>query len=218
MTTIDHHLHTSRHSPDSLMDPSELIERARRLRLDVVVITDHDFLWPADELEELNRQPGSPLILSGAEVSAREGHFLVYGLPRLDDVPPGVELKDLLAVVRRHQAAIVAAHPFRWQQDFSEIVRQHGPAFDALELVSNNVTLETRRLTERLLREHPMGATGSSDAHHAEHLGCYFTEFPVPIRSMADFVSALKGRLGRPRSRPGSPLTSGPVERCTVGG
>jgi predicted metal-dependent phosphoesterase TrpH len=211
MTTIDHHLHTSRHSPDSLIDPFELIERARELGLGAVVITDHDFQWPADELAELNAREGGPLVLSGAEVSAREGHFLVYGLPDLDGVPPGVELRELLAVVRRHDAAIVAAHPFRWQQDFGGIVREHGPVFDALELVSNNVTAETRRLTERLLAEHAMGRTGSSDAHHVEHLGCYYTEFSAPIRSMADFVAALRGRRGRPRSRPGVTLSSGPV-------
>ena len=77
---------------------------------------------------------------SGAEISAREGHFLVYGLPSLEEVPPGVELAALLRVVRKHEAAIVAAHPFRWDQPFDAIVAEHGPVFDALELVSKNVT------------------------------------------------------------------------------
>ena len=27
---IDHHIHTSRHSPDSLIDPEELVEHAPR--------------------------------------------------------------------------------------------------------------------------------------------------------------------------------------------
>ena len=152
----------------------------------------------------------SPGLFRGGDL-AREGHFLVYGLPSLELVPAGVALAELLEAVQRHQAAIVAAHPFRWDQPFDEIVAKHGPAFDALELVSNNVSSELRYKTENLLRKHPMGSTGSSDAHELGAVGCYFTEFDVPIDSMADFVAALRNRRGRPRHRHGANLASGPV-------
>jgi predicted metal-dependent phosphoesterase TrpH len=214
MPKFDHHLHTSRHSPDSIIDPLVLIERARAVGLDGVVITEHDYQWEPDELADLAaRADGLKVkVFAGAEVSAREGHFLVYGLPDLDDAPCGVALADLLKVVRRHEAAIVAAHPFRWDQDFAALVAANGPAFDALELVSNNVTPETRRKTEQLLREHPMGATGSSDGHEPEAIGCYFTEFPGPIATLADFIAALRRRTGLPRHRPGAWQASGPVD------
>ena len=90
------------------------------------------------------------------------------------------------------------------------IVAEHGPVFDALELVSNNVSPETRAKTEALLRKHPMASTGSSDAHELDVVGCYFTEFDVAIDSMADFVAALRNGRGRP-APPGADLTSGPV-------
>jgi predicted metal-dependent phosphoesterase TrpH len=215
MPRFDHHLHTSRHSPDSLIDPCLLVERAAEVGLDGVVITEHDYQWEPDELAELAGF-GARLgvrVFSGAEVSAREGHFLVYGLPDLSEVPPGVEVGELLRVVQAHGGAVVAAHPFRWDQDFEAIVAEHGPAFDALELVSNNVTPETRARTQRLLARYSprMGATGSSDAHDPWVVGCYFTEFPGPIVSLADFVSAMRSRLGRPGHTPGAPQTSGPV-------
>jgi predicted metal-dependent phosphoesterase TrpH len=208
---FDHHLHTSRHSPDSEIDPLELVERAAEIGLDGVVITEHDYQWEAGELGELAERAAPLLVFSGAEVSAREGHFLVYGLPALDEVPPGVELADLVRVVRRHGGAIVAAHPFRWGQPFEAIVAEHGPVFDALELVSKNITAEMRSRTEALLRSYPMGTTGSSDSHEIATIGCYFTEFAGPVRSMQDFVAALRGRRGRPGHRPGAPLMSGPV-------
>src|SRR5262249_11101892 len=168
--------------------------------------------WAPDELAELAAGAGGLKVFAGAEVSAREGHFLVYGLPDLDLAPCGVDLGELLEVVRRHGAAIVAAHPFRWDQDFAALVARHGPAFDALELVSNNVTPETRRKTAQLLDTHPMGATGSSDAHEPGVVGCYYTEFPGPIETLADFIAGLQQRTGRPRHRPGAPQTSGPVD------
>ena len=208
---FDHHLHTSRHSPDSEIDPLELIEQARAIGLDGVVITEHDYQWEPEELADLARQAAPLRVFAGAEISAREGHFLVYGLPDLDEVPPGIELAELLRVVRGHDGAIVAAHPFRWDQPFDAIVAAHGPVFDALELVSKNVSPATRSRTERLLRTHPMGTTGSSDAHEIETIGCYFTEFDRPIESIRDFVAALRERRGRPRHHDGARLASGPV-------
>lgn len=210
---FDHHLHTSRHSPDSVIDPLELIEQARRIGLDGLVITEHDYQWEPDELAELARRAAPLRIFSGVEVSAREGHFLVYGLPSLEEVYPGIPLADLLNEVRRHDAAIVAAHPFRWDQPFDVIIAEHGPAFDALELVSNNVTPQTRSRTEAVLRAHSssMGATGSSDAHEIATVGCYFSEFDRPIETISDFVAALRGRAVRPRHGDRSRLSSGPV-------
>jgi predicted metal-dependent phosphoesterase TrpH len=213
---FDHHIHTIRHSPDSEIDPLLLIERAREIGLDGVVITEHDYQWETDELLELADRAAPLRVFSGAEISAREGHFLVYGLPSLDKVPAGVALAELLEQVRRHQAAIVAAHPFRWDQPFDAIVAVHGPVFDALELVSNNVSAETRAKTEALLRKHPMGSTGSSDAHEINTIGCYFTEFNSSIDSMSEFVAALRNRRGRPRHRPGVTLTSGPVDHANT--
>jgi predicted metal-dependent phosphoesterase TrpH len=209
---IDHHLHTSRHSPDSEIDPFELVEHALRIGLDGLVITEHDYQWESDELAELADRAAPLRVFSGAEISTREGHFLVYGLPALDEVPPGIALAELLKVVRRNRAAIVAAHPFRWDQPFDTFVAEHGPAFDALEMVSNNITKETRSKTEAVLHANPsMGATGSSDAHELHVVGCYFTEFADPIVKISDFVTALRNRRGRPRHRFGVRLASGPV-------
>jgi predicted metal-dependent phosphoesterase TrpH len=212
MAKIDHHVHTSRHSPDSAIGPEVLVRRARDAGLDAVVITEHAYQWEPGELAELNAGAGGLVVLSGVEVSTREGHFLVYGLPDLAGVWPGIALADLLRIVRTRGAAIVGAHPFRWDQDFAGLVAAHGPAFDALELVSNNVTPETRRRTEALLRATPMGATGSSDGHEPDAVGCYYTEFPGEVRTIGDFVEALRHQTGRPRHRAGAWQACGPVD------
>ena len=96
--------------------------------------------------------------------------------------------------------------------EFDAIIAEHGPAFDALELVSNNVTPDTRARTEALLKIHPMGSTGSSDGHEPDAVGCYYTEFPVEVRTIRDFVQALRHQSGRPRHRAGAWQSSGPVD------
>lgn len=210
MAKIDHHVHTTRYSPDSVIELPVLVARALAAGLDAVIITEHDAQWTAKELAALQRQAGALLVLSGAEISTREGHFLVYGLPDLAGAGPGIGLGALLKLVKRHDAAIVAAHPFRWDQDFRALLAEHGPAFDGLELVSNNVTPETRARTAAALAEHPsIGATGSSDGHEPAMVGCYYTEVDGPVRSIGDFVSALKSRKFGPGHTPGMPMAAG---------
>ena len=194
MAKFDHHVHTSRHSPDSVIDPLDLLERAREVGLDGVVITEHDYQW-----EPASSPSWPPRARAGPAGLQRRGGLGPRGaLPRLRPARPrrGPAGRRARATCSRssgrHGAAIVAAHPFRWDQDFEAIVAEHGPAFDALELVSNNVTPETRRKTERLLARHPMGATGSSDGHEPDVVGCYYTEFPGAIATLADFVAALR--------------------------
>ena len=194
------------------MSPEAMIDRASQLGLDAVVITEHDHQWSHEELVELNQRAEGILVLSGVEVSAREGHFLVYGLPDLADVGAGITLKELLSVAQRRNAAVVAAHPYRWGQDFERIAREFHNQFDALELASKNVDPHTRSLVERDLARFPhLASTGSSDAHHADELGCYYSELEVAINDMAGFVQALKQRRLKPRhhTSPSAVLTCG---------
>jgi predicted metal-dependent phosphoesterase TrpH len=216
MTRLDHHLHTTQHSSDSITHPRQLIAAARAAGLDGVVITDHDELWEPDELATLQNEAPDLVILAGVEISAREGHFLVYGLTSLDDVPPGVRLAELLEVAHAQNAAVVAAHPYRWNQPFDAIAATYGSALCGLELVSNNVTPETRRLTEAAIRRHGLRATGSSDSHEPATLGCYATEFEATIRTMADFVAALRSGRFSPVHRAGVRLAAGPVASLDV--
>ena len=138
------------HSPDSEIDPLLLIERALAIGLDGLVITEHDYQWEPDELAELAARAAPLRVFSGAEISAREGHFLVYGLPSLDEVPPGVALAELL---RDRPASMTRPSwpPTRsaGTSHSTPIVAEHGPVFDALELVSNNVSRRDARARPR---------------------------------------------------------------------
>ena len=212
MARIDHHLHTNRYSPDSIIDPRELLCRAQEAGLDGVVITEHDCLWPEHELEEL-AEAGRALgvtVMNGVEISAREGDVLVYGLKSLKDVGRSVDLRRLLDVASEQGAAVVAAHPFRFGQDFWKILQHFGPVFDALELASNNITPDLRGRIQQVLNGSPMGATASSDAHSPEVVGCYYSEFSRAITKLDDFIDALKKREARPRHNPGRRNMSGP--------
>ncbi len=105
---FDLHMHTTRHSPDSDMDPFVMCRQAREIGLDGVVITEHDWLWTEPELAELRRgasESGSSWRAS--RVSAFEGHFyLAYGGgPNLFAAPMGVPRGGVCAARSTPRAA-----------------------------------------------------------------------------------------------------------------
>jgi predicted metal-dependent phosphoesterase TrpH len=200
---FDLHLHTTRHSPDSQMDPFAMCRRAVQLGLDGVVITEHDWLWTEAELDVLRALHPDLVVLAGVEVSAREGHFLAYGLTNPFAVPRGIPVADLCREVHRQNGAVVAAHPFRWGQPFADILRRHRPELDGLELMSNNMDEECRARAAEVRAEHGFAGLGCSDAHHEDVLGCCYTEFPGRVTSQAELVAALRGRQAVARERLG---------------
>jgi predicted metal-dependent phosphoesterase TrpH len=191
---FDLHLHTTRHSPDSVLDPFALLDRARQRGLEGVVITEHDWLWTEPELDELRARAPDLVILTGIEVSAREGHFLVYGVTDPFALPRGIGVADLCREVHRQGGAVVAAHPFRWGQPFNDILRREQPALDGLELLTSNMDADCRRRAAEVRERLGVAGLGSSDAHDEYHLGCCYTDFPGRIRDRADLVDAIRGR------------------------
>jgi len=79
---FDLHLHTSRYSGDSVLDPNKLIARAVHAGLDGVVITEHHHIWEPSELEALVAEGPAPgfILLSGFEYTSSSGDILIYGL------------------------------------------------------------------------------------------------------------------------------------------
>jgi predicted metal-dependent phosphoesterase TrpH len=199
-TKLDLHLHTARHSPDSVIDPFELLDRARAAGLDGVVITEHDYLWPDDELEDLRRYAPDLVVLSGIEVSGADGDVLVYGVTDPFAVPRGIEWPDLVAAVRRQGGACVMAHPYRWGQDADRLLIDERNRFDGLEAMSNNMDADLRTRAAALHARHPhLAALGNSDGHQPHVVGVCYTEFAATIRTNADLVTAIKASKTTPR-------------------
>jgi predicted metal-dependent phosphoesterase TrpH len=190
---FDLHLHTTRHSPDSSMDPFVMLRRAKEIGLHGVVITEHDWLWTEPELQVLRALAPGLVVLSGVEVSAREGHFLAYGVTNPFAIPRGIGVAELCNEVHRQGGAVVAAHPFRWGQPFRDIVRRHRPALDGMELMTSNMDADCRRQAAEVRAELGVAGLGCSDAHHEDTLGFCYTDFAEHITSNAELVEAIRG-------------------------
>lgn len=195
---FDLHLHTRKHSPDSVTDPFDLLRSAKRAGLDGVVLTEHDYLWTEDELDELRAAEPGLVILAGAEITGRGGDVLVYGITDPFALPRGIGWPELCREVHRQGGVAVAAHPNRWGQPFEQIVREQRPELDGIEVMSNNMDAELRAGAVELLVKFPHFAQlGNSDSHDPATVGCCYTDFDWDIRTIRDLVVAIRGKKGR---------------------
>ncbi len=203
MRKFDLHIHTSRYSPDSIIDPYELVERALAIGLDGIVITEHDTLWPEAELNELRRTAPNLIILAGVEIAARGGDVLCYGIRDISRLPRGVEWKVLIEEVRSQGGCAVAAHPYRWGQNFDRLMHEN-PGLHGLEMMSNNMTRELRKAASDYSARFPqLTRLGNSDAHEIDVLGHCHTVFEMDVTCNADLIKAIELGLARPvPSRP----------------
>jgi predicted metal-dependent phosphoesterase TrpH len=194
---FDLHVHTRRHSQDSVTDPFELLRSATAAGLDGIVITEHEYWWPEEELAELRAAAPGLVILSGVEVTGRGGDLLLYGVRDPFALRKGMAWPELCREIHRQGGVAVAAHPNRWGQPFEKIVREQRPELDGIEVMSNNMDADLRsRAAELLLKFPHFAQLGNSDSHDPTTVGCCYTDFDADIRTAADLVEAIRGRKG----------------------
>src|SRR5215510_12982192 len=109
---IDLHSHTWPRSHDSVLNPDDLVQRAKRAGLDAIVFTEHDTLWDERSLREI-RERHNFLVLAGVEISTDDGHILAFGIDRY--VFGMHRSRELASYTERANGALVAAHPYRRQ-------------------------------------------------------------------------------------------------------
>ncbi len=193
---FDLHLHTSRYSADSRLDPEKLIARAIRAGLDGVVITEHHHIWDQQELDTLVAEGPALgfILLAGFEYTSTAGDVLIYGLApeQCATFTPGrFTPNEAVHLARSLGGVCIAAHPTRRGLGFDEGILTL--PLEGIETASCNLTDNEQRLAKRLAHDLGIPPVASSDAHRIADVGRYATAFPDAIRSMAEFVLAVRG-------------------------
>ena len=200
---IDLHTHTNPWSDDSYLTADDIIENARKVGIDGICITEHDWFWEDDEIERVC-QKHQFLVIPGVEITCEEGHFLVFGIKKY--IFGMHRAKFLKEVVDREGAAMVLAHPYRRQFKiddypeapgyFPQVVKAcENPIFlmaDAVEIQNSRGSEQENRFSKDVCRRLNLKGTGSSDAHKLSNLGTYATYFEGKINRVQDLITELK--------------------------
>ncbi|HVP04390.1 MAG TPA: PHP domain-containing protein [Dehalococcoidia bacterium] len=173
----DLHNHTY-YSPDSLVSPVQMLQRAREARLSVIAVTDHNTVRGGIAVRDLaaKRDPDIRVIV-GEEVRTKDGEVL--GLFLSQDIPPGLSAEETIDRIHAQGGLAGAPHPFDPLR--SGLGNEHLRAVcDKLDFVEAlNARMVRHRDNDRARQfaaEHNMPMTAASDAHSPREVGRCFVE------------------------------------------
>ena len=200
----DLHMHTT--ASDGWPTPKELVEHAaRRARLDVIAVTDHDTIEGALRARDHAAKRTRFHVIVGEEVSSRDGHIVGLFLERR--VRPGMTAAATIHAIHKQGGLAVAVHPFWRTQRVVRNGKVHGVGWLAAELDFDAIEVENatpgfyvfNQLAHRLNMGLGSAQLGSSDAHIVDAVGRAFTEFPG--RTPAALREAVESGLTMARRR-----------------
>lgn len=190
---VDLHSH-SRGSFDSLAEPRKMVERALRVGLTHLAITDHERI---DVAQAAAVEAGGRLhVIVGEEIRTRDGDMIGLFLGHV--IPPGLTAAETATAIREQGGLVGLPHPFDGFR--SSGGRQAAGAEDRLEELAGLVDyVETHNarayrdanpLAEAYAARHGLPGVAASDAHSVTEVGISSTVLPGPF-STADELHAL---------------------------
>jgi len=204
---IDIHMHTYPASQCSIISVDDIIREAKHIGLDGICLTDHNYVWSPDDVDELRQRHGY-LVLRGNEITTDQGDVLVFGLER--DIKGIISLEDLRKEALAADAFMIVAHPFRGFLTFGPeqvgltpekaMERPMLKLVDAVEILNGKVTPRENDFAAKVAAGLHMKTTGGSDAHERENVGKYATQFQKKIENEQELLAALKEGNYRPVS------------------
>ncbi len=197
----DLHIHTDV-SPDSLLQPEDLLAICRERGLGCVAVTDHNSVAGALEVAAL--APSGLTVIVGEEVLTRQGELL--GLFLQENVPPRQDALETAAQIRAQGGLVGVPHPgdhWRWALDPESLRMLHlAGLLDFIEGRNGRVLREAyNRRAESLGAALGLPLSAGSDAHSAGEVGQCCVLLP-PFEGPEGFLQALReGTLVGRRSR-----------------
>ena len=209
---IDLHTHTTPRSDDSFLKPDELIVHAKRVGLDAICLTEHDWFWDEDKIAELCQRHNF-LVLPGVELTTEEAHLLVFGLKKY--VFGMHHASFVKKLVDEAGGAIIVAHPYRRhfpigaepedERYYPALTRAcENPVFevaDAIEVLNGRGSKKENAFSLKISKELNLRGVASSDAHEIQDIGSAATFFERRIGNLQELIAELKAGRFRTHSQ-----------------
>ena len=177
--------------------------RTRDLPIDGLVLTEHRQFDFESDYRELARD-FDLVILKGAEVETEYGHVLVYGVTEplyesFDFGSIGLSLEEVIEQCNAHGAIAAPCHPGRPRVGMSAHLAEHGvpKGVRIVEIYNGGSRSDEDAVAAAMAEELGYIGIGGSDSHIVSHVGRCATEFPEPVTTETELVTALKAERFR---------------------
>jgi len=171
---VDFHVHSIA-SLDSLSEATALYERAKKLGLGKLVITDHNTISCGMELWKSHPD----YVIVGEEILTTSGEILAFFVK--EEVPKNLKPLEALRCLKEQNAFISLSHPYAMNRHgWSEVeMEEYLPFLDAIETDNARNSSKKNQLAKRFAKEHNLCFTAGSDSHHISELGAMGLELPL---------------------------------------
>jgi len=198
---IDLHIHTHPRSPCSAINPEDLLQKARRVGLDGLCLTEHQHRWDVGEIDNLSRNGGLQ-IFQGNEITTNQGDILVFGYR--EDVRGVVPIQDLRKEVQAAGGLMIAAHPFRGfllfgitqlRMDVEQACQR--PVFqyvDGVEVFNCKLTDPENDMARQVAAHLGLLGVAGSDAHRLDEVGRCVTLLEREVHTEKELIEELRAR------------------------
>jgi len=181
---------------------------------DALFLTEHNKVWPEDELRKLQEVSDKVRLFNGIEISLGGGvDILVLGAS--DPAYETLRTPDaVFGQVTADGLPAVVAHPFRWIDDQPTYVR----LADAVETwTCNHGDPDWIEKAESYAEEHQQAMVYSSDAHGLNYMNKFWLETNESFETAQDFRRILLSRTFENHQRGFSMPLPPPDKVATMG-
>jgi predicted metal-dependent phosphoesterase TrpH len=162
------HLHT-RHSFDSLLPPHKIVARARELKIDALIVTDHNTIKGSLETKR-NSQGNPPLVIVAAEYQSEKGDII--GLFLQEEIVSR-ESSVIVRQIHEQGGLLVLPHPYKGHKLDDELLS----AVDIIETYNSRCSPEQNDRARHLAQEWKLPEIAGADAHCFQELGTALNEY-----------------------------------------
>ncbi len=194
----DIHMHTN--LGDGWASPQRVVAEATIRGLPLIAVTDHDHLEGAKRIAEILAREQSPIqMITGVEVSTRQGHLLGLFVSKAPRAMRSVE--ESIDEIKAQGGLVIVPHPLGRlvpslsQKKIDELLNR-GYQIDGIEMYNPSPANSAMRGVVRTANEQwKFAETGGSDAHFWQHIGSAYTFFPG--QTPEEFRRAIEERTTR---------------------
>ena len=167
---IDLHVHTNR--SDGTVSPDIMANRAKKLGLDGIAITDHDVAITEDEVFYL-ADKHNLIIIPGVEITTKQGHILGLGI--FETPEKNLDLRYVINFIRHLGGIVIIPHPFDFLRNgIGKYIKEIKA--DAIEVINGGVLLDRfNKKAFQFAKENNITMVAGSDAHDPDQLGYAYT-------------------------------------------
>lgn len=168
------HIHT-KYSHDSKIEPRDIVKFAKKLRINILGITDHNTARGALEVKKMARE-SEILVLIGQEIKTDCGDMIILGTSEKLER----NLFDLLDKAKREKLFTFLPHPFDFFRKSSSIgmnlsedeLKLAAEKTDAVEVFNSRCFLnQFNQKAEKFSKSNRIPGLAGTDAHVLNELG-----------------------------------------------